>query len=304
MDLPARHQEPLNYQHLYYFWVIAREGGLSRAARTLRVTHSTLSVQLRSLEEFLGAPLFERAGRKLVLTPFGAEMAAHASEIFRLGAELVDVARGRAQPGRSAFRVGVVSALPKSLTYKLIEPALAEQLGPLQVRQDDLGRLLEELASHRLHLVLSDVPPPDRLNLRVHAHLLGDSEILLYGTKPLAARYRRGFPKSLEQAPVVLPRESASLRRLVDRWFAEQGLRVRLEAEVDDAALLRVIGASGRGLFPVRSALRTEVEERHGASLVGKLTGVRERVFAISVERRVRHPAVAAIIGRARQRMG
>lgn len=304
MNEPSRGQDWLNYQHLFYFWVIAREGGLSPAAKSLRVTHSTLSVQLRALEDFLGSPLFDRTGRRLVLTPFGAEMAAHSAEIFRLGAELVDVARGRAHPGRTAFRVGVVSALPKTLTYRLIEPGLADHLGPLQVRQDDLGRLLDELASHRLHLVLSDVPPADRQSLRVHAHLLGESEILLYGTRTLASRYRRGFPKSLEQAPLVLPRESASLRWLVDRWFADRGIRVRVEAEVDDAALLRVIGAAGRGLFPVRAALRAEVEEAHGVVLVGKLKGLRERVFAISAERRVRHPAVAAIIERARKRMG
>jgi len=303
MDPLPRGQDWLNYQHLFYFWVIAREGSLSRAAARLRVTHSTLSVQLKALEAFLGAPLFERRGGRLVLTPFGGEMAAHASEIFRLGAELVDVARGRAQPGRTTFRVGAVSALPKSLTYRLIEPGLAGQLGSLQVRQDELGRLLEELASHRLHLVLSDTPPTAGLSASVHAHLLGETEILLYGTRAMAARYKRGFPRSLEQAQVVLPREGASLRRLVDRWLAERGIRVRVEAEVDDAAMLRVIGAAGRGLFPIRAALRAEVEEAHGAVLVGKLGGVRERVFAISAERRVRHPAVAAIIEHARQRL-
>jgi LysR family transcriptional activator of nhaA len=293
----------LNFQHLFYFWTIAREGGLSRAGERLRITHSTLSVQLRTLEEFLGAPLFERRGRRLVLTPFGAEVAAHASEIFRLGAELVDVARGTLEPGRTAFRVGAVSSLPKSLTYRLLEPALGAGSGPLQVIQDDLGRLLEALASHRLHLVLSDVPPADGLALRVHAHVLGESEILLYGTKALAARYRKGFPQSLERAPFVLPRETSNLRKLIDRWLAERGIRVRMEAEIDDAALLRVVGAAGRGLFPVRAALRAEVEEAHGAAFVGKLAGVRERVFAISAERRVRHPAVAAIIVHARQRL-
>jgi LysR family transcriptional regulator, transcriptional activator of nhaA len=296
--------EWLNYHHLFYFSVIVQEGGLSKAAARLRLSHSTLSTQLRSLEAFLGNELFERRGRRLVLTPIGAEVAEYASEIFRIGAELIDVARGREPGRRAALRVGVVDALPKTLTYRLLEPAMqADSSGPIHVRQDDMGRLLGELAAHRLHLVLSDTPPPQGLPVRVHAHLLGETDVLLYGTPQLAARFRPGFPASLGDAPLLLPGAAASLRRGIERWMTDRGIRLRIEGELDDAGLLRVFGGAGRGLFPVRAALRTEVEEAHGAVFIGKFEGLRERYYAVSSERRVRHPGVLARIERARSRL-
>lgn len=296
--------EWLNYHHLFYFSVIAQEGGLAKAAVRLRLSHSTLSTQLRALEAFLGAELFERRGRRLVLTPLGAEIAEYASEIFRMGAELVDVARGRAQGRPAPLRVGVVNALPKTLTYRLLEPAMrVESAAPTHVREDELERLIEELASHRLHLVLSDAPPPHGLAVRVHAHLLGETDVLLYGTQDLAARYREGFPQSLEGAPVLLPGPAASLRRGLERWFTDRGIRTRIEGELDDAGLLRVFGGAGRGLFPVRAALRTEVEEALSAVFVGRLDGLRERYYALSAERKVRHPGVVALIEHARSRL-
>lgn len=291
--------ETLNYQHLFYFWIIWREGGVARAARHLHLTHSTLSAQLRLLERFLGGELFERSGRRLVPTPLGLEVAAHAEDIFRMGNELVEVARGRSSGARAVFKVGVVGSLPKTIAYRLIEPALAsEELAPVQVRQDTQARLVEELAAGRLHVVLSDTPP-QAASFRLHAHVLGDSDTLLYGTPRLARRFGKAFPASLEGAPVVLPAAGA-LRRSLDRWFADRGVRVRVAGEMDDAGMIRVFGGHGLGLFPVREALRTEVEEAHRAVCVGPLDGVRERYYAISVERRIRHPAVAAIVGAAR----
>jgi len=296
--------EWLNYHHLFYFWMITQEGGLAKAAARLRLSHSTLSTQLRALEGFLGCPLFERRGRRLVLTPIGVEVADHASEIFRMGADLVELARGREAGRRSVLRVGVVDALPKTLTYRLLEPAVEhEGAGRIQVRQNELAKLLEDLASYRLHLVLSDAPPPQGIAMRVHAHVLGETDVLLYGSKTLGTRYRRGFPQSLQDAPLLLPGAAASLRRGIERWLVDRGIRMRIEAEIDDAGLLRVFGGAGRGLFPVRAALRTEVEDAFGAVYVGKLEGLRERYYAVSVERRVRHPAVAALIESARSRL-
>jgi LysR family transcriptional activator of nhaA len=294
----------LNYHHLFYFWMISQEGGLAKAAARLRLSHSTLSTQLKALEDFLGSPLFERRGRRLSLTPLGVEIAEQASEIFRKGADLVELARG-AEAGRgAALRVGVVDALPKTLTYRLLEPAIGgERAGQIQVRQNELGHLLEELAAYRLHLVLSDTPPPQAMRVIVHAHLLGETDVWLYGTRELAARYREGFPQSLGDAPLLLPGRAANLRSGIDRWLVERGIRMRVEGEIDDAGLLRVFGAAGRGLFPVRAALRTEVEEALGAVFVGKLDGVRERYYAVSAERRVRHPAVVALIENARARL-
>ncbi len=294
----------LNYQHLFYFWTIAREGGLAKGAAALHLTHSTLSVQLRALEEMLGEPLFERRGRALVLTPFGYDVQQYANEIFRLGTELLDFSRGRAATLRR-FEVGAVGAIPKTLVCRLLEPALdAEQAGAVRIRQDTIDRLVQELGSGRLHVVISDVVPVHASGLKLHAHPLGSSEILLYASPALAARYRRGFPRSLDGAPLLMPGPDAALRRGLERWLTDHSLHVHTVGEVDDAGTLRALGAAGRGLFPVRAALKSEVEEGLGALRVGRLVGLVESYFAISLERRVRHPGVAALIDVARRQLG
>lgn len=293
----------LNYQHLFYFWTIAREGGLAKGAASLRLTHSTLSVQLRSLEEMLGEPLFERSGRSLVLTPFGRDVQQYASEIFRLGEELLEFSRGRSHSLRR-LEVGAVGAIPKTLISRILLPALEiAEAGAVRIRQDTIERLMQELGSGRLHVVISDAVPAELSTLRLHAHPLGASDILLYATEPLAARYRRGFPSSLDGAPMLMPGPDASLRRSFERWLADRDIRVRTIGEADDAGTLRALGAAGRGLFPVREALRSEVEEGLGARRVGRLEGLVESYFAISLERRITHPGVAALIANARRRM-
>lgn len=290
--------EWLNFQHVRYFSAIVTEGGLARAGEKLRLTHSTLSAQLKSLEAFLGAPLFERRGRRLVLTPFGETMAGYAAELERVGAELLDVARERA-PGALAapFRVGLVDGLPRTTGFRLVEPALAATPRPLlQMRHGALAPMLSALADNQLHLVLSDQPVPEGLGGVVHAHLLGRSEVVLFGTRELARRYRPRFPRSLAGAPMVLPGMATGLRRSLDGWLSDRGLRPMVTAETDDASMLRVLGARGLGLFPVRAALRAEVEDLPGVELVGRLPGLRESYYAIASERRVKHPGVAAVI--------
>lgn len=293
--------EWLNFHHLFYFWRIAREGGLSKAADSLQLTHSTLSAQLRSLEGFFGGPLFERRGRRLVLTPLGEQAAVYADDIFRLGRELVDTARGRVAQRTRSLRVGVVGSMPKSVVYRLLEPAMAcPGFGSLYARQDHPAQLLEELAAGRLHVVLADAPPPESGGQRVYAHLLGESDVLLFADARLARQYRKGFPASLADAPMLLPTAQAGLRSAIDRWFIEQRVQPRIAGEFDDAGLMRVAGARGRGLLPVRSALRAEVEDAHAMELLGPLEGVVERYYAISAEKRIKHPAVLALIEAAR----
>ncbi len=293
----------LNYQHLYYFWMIAREGGLSRAATALHLTHSTLSVQLRALEDTLGEALFERRGRGLVLTPFGREVQLYGNDIFRLGTELLDFSRGRVG-GRRRFDVGVVGAIPKTIASQLLAPALGDTAdGSVRIRQDSLERLVQELGAGRLHAVLSDVAPIATTALKLHAHLLGASAIELYGAPDLARRYRVGFPRSLANAPMVMPGPDTALRRALERWFADRQLPIRVTAEVDDAGMLRAVGATGAGLFPVRAALRAEVEEGAGARRVGRMHGLEEHYYVVSLERRVTHPGVAALIAVARARL-
>lgn len=293
----------LNYQHLYYFSVIAREGGLAKGAAALHLTHSTLSVQLRALEEALGEPLFERRGRALVLTAFGRDVQQYASEIFRLGEELLDFSRGRSATLRR-LEVGVVSAIPKTIVRRVLLPSVDDaDVGTVRVRQDTLERLVQELGTGRLHAILGDTPTAPASPLKLHAHALGSSAILLYGSAEQARRYRRGFPRSLDGAPLVMPGPDASLRRALERWLATRQLRVRTVGEIDDAGTLRALGAAGLGLFPVRAGLRSEVEEGLGAQRVGRLTGLVESYFILTPERRVSHPVVAALIDAARRRL-
>lgn len=295
----------LNYQHLYYFAVISREGGVAAAGRKLHLTHSTLSAQLRSLEEHLGARLFDRKSGKLVATPLGRDVLAYANDIFRLGHELVDMARGREPTNRSDFRVGVVGTIPKTLTHRFLQPSRKLLgTGVLYVKQDPMSRLLEELVAGRLHLILADSVPSTVPGVRIHAHLLGESRLLLYASKELARKLRRGFPKSCNDKPFVLPAMGSTLRHTLDDWFAANGISPSLRAEVDDAALLRTIGASGLGLFPVREALRAEVDELPDVMRIGNCEGASERYFALTVERKLRHPAVVAIVEAARTGLG
>lgn len=292
----------LNYHHLFYFSVIAEEGGVAPAARKLHVTHSTLSAQLRALEHHFGVPLFERRGKRLVLTPFGREAAGYAADIFRLGRELSDVARGRGRPGREVLRVGAVAALPKTLVHHILGPAMDRlKAGTAFIRQDTSATLFEALATGRLHMVLTDDVPPTTPGVRVHTHPLGETEILLYARAKLARRLRKGFPHSLDQAPFVLPPGSTFVRKRLEAWFAQQDVRPSVKAEIDDAGLLRSFGSAGRGVFPVRAALRAEIEDLHDVELVGRCDGVRERYYAVTTERRIAHPGLAAVLDRARR---
>ena len=290
----------LNYHHLYYFAAIAREGGISPAARKLGLTHSTLSAQLRALEDHFAAPLFERRGKRLVLTPFGADAAGYAEDIFRLGGELNEVARGRAHPGRDVLRVGLVADLPKTLAHHLLAPALEAENGKLSIRQDSSAVLLDALLAGRLHVVLCNEVPVAPPGAKFHSHRLGATDILLYARAPLAQRARKDFPSSLSKVPFVLPGSASPLRRQLDAWFLARRVRPSLKAEIDDAGLLRVFGSAGRGVFPVRAALKAEVEDLRDVQLVAACEGVSEVYYAISIERRIRHPGVAAIVDRAR----
>ncbi len=287
----------LNYHHLFHFWMVAREGGISRAAARLRVTHSTLSAQVAALSEALGAPLFERRGRGLALTPFGTEVLARADAVFRAGNELLDFARGRDGSRRALFRVGVMTALPRTVAWQLLAPATqGEARAAIHVVHDRLEPLLDALATGRLHLVLADRPPPQGGALRLHAHRLGESGVALYGTRPLARRWAPRFPARFDGAPLLLPADGTTLRRGIDRWLAEADVSVRVEGEFDDAALLRTFGLGGAGLFPVREALAAEVEGFAGVTRVGLLPGVTEAYYAVTAERRVRHPASVAVV--------
>jgi LysR family transcriptional activator of nhaA len=292
----------LNYHHLLYFWTAAREGSITRACRVLHLTQPTVSGQIRALERALKAKLFERSGRSVVLTETGRLVYRYADEIFALGRELQDALhdRPRGQPLR--FAVGVVDTLPKALVHRLLEPAskLDEDVR-LTCLDGPPDRLLAELAIHELDLVIGDFPAAPRPGLKVYNHLLGECGVSFLATPLLAGRLRRGFPQSLTGAPLLLPYGNTALRRSLEQWFDERGIRPAVRGEFADSGLMQVFGGAGDGIFAVPSAVEADVQRMYGVGVVGREASIRERFYAISVEKRIKHPAVVAITRVARQ---
>lgn len=296
--------EWINYHHLLYFWTVAREGGLVAAGKVLRLSHPTLSTQIRTLENQLGEKLFERAGRKLKLTEVGRVVYRYADEIFSLGREMVDTVKGRAGGQPLRLDVGIANVVPKLVVRRLLEPALAlSEPVRLVCYEDSYEKLLADLALHTLDVVISDAPVPPGSNIRAFNHLLGETSITIFGTTSLASQYRRGFPKSLDGAPMLLPLEDLLLRRLLNQWFDRAGVKPQVIAEFADSALLKVFGADGVGIFPASSVMEAEVKRQYGVAVIGRIPEVRERFYAISVERKLKNPAVVAISEAARHQL-
>jgi LysR family transcriptional activator of nhaA len=296
--------EWLNYHHLLYFWTVAREGSIARASEQLHLTQATISGQIRMLENVLNEKLFSRVGRNLALTDMGRMVFRYADEIFTLGRELMDTLKGRPTGRPLRLLVGVVDVLPKQIAYRLLEPAFKLAV-PVRVicREGKHDHLLAQLALHELDLVLSDAPIGPTVKVRAFNHLLGECRVAVFGVAPLAARYRRRFPHSLNGAPFLLPTENTTLRRLLEQWFETEGIRPMVVGEFEDAALLKVFGQSGMGLFAAPSVIEAEVRTQYGAQVVGRLSSVQERFYAISAERKLKNPAVVAISEAARQKL-
>lgn len=293
--------EWLNYHHLHYFWVVAREGSILRACEKLLVSQPTVSTQIRSLEKSLGEKLFARVGRNLVLTDAGRTVYRYADEIFSLGQEIPDAIRGKSSLHGLKLVVGVADVLSKLIAYRLLEPALRLS-EPVQFicRDGKAEELLADLAVHRLDLVLSDTPVTPTIRVRAFNHLLGECGISIFGTAALARRHRRKFPQSLNGAPMLLPTENTSLRQVIDQWFQSEGIRPAVAAEFEDSALLKVFGEAGLGLFPAPAVIEREVQQQYRVRSVGRIESAKTQFYAISTERKLRHPAVKAISEAAR----
>lgn len=287
----------LNYKHLHYFWVVAKEGGVNRAANKLGVAAQTISGQLSLLERSLGVALFAPAGRGLALTEAGRTALPYADRIFNLGEQMLEALEDR--PGEDALRltVGILDALPKLAAHRLLQPVM-EMGRPVRLvcYEGELDELMSDLALHRLDVVLSDRPVASGGSLRVFSHPLGEYPVSLYGVPALVARYSGGFPESLAGAPVMLPTRTNALRGRLEQWFESHDLRPQIVGEFEDSALMDTFGRQGMGLFPALTMLGPDVEAQLGALPVGELEGVREQVFAISGERRIRHPGVEAML--------
>lgn len=294
----------LNYHHLRYFWAVAREGGVTRASRRLHISQPTVSAQIRELEQALGEALFAKKGRTLELTEVGRLVYRYADEIFGLGRELLDAVKGGV-PGRTPLlRVGIDNVVPKVIAYRLLEPALKLDR-PVHVvcHEDKPARLLAALAIHELDIVLTDAPVGTGLSVRAYNHLLGECAVTVFGQESLARAHRTHFPRSLDGAPLLLPTEGTALRRSLDAWFEAQSIRPRVVGEFEDSALLKVFGEAGRGLFVAPSATEAEVRRQYRVHRLGTIDAVKERFYAISVERKLKHPAVVAISEAARAKL-
>ncbi|HMI91180.1 MAG TPA: transcriptional activator NhaR [Polyangiales bacterium] len=296
--------EWLNYHHLLYFWLVAKEGSLARASAALRLAPSTVSGQIRALEQALGEKLFARSGRRLVPTEIGRVVFRYAQEIFALGGELQDVLKGRSTGRPLRLMVGVADVVPKRVARRLLAPAL-ELDEPVRIlcREDKPDRLLAELAVHDLDIVIADAPVGPSTRIRAFSHLLAECGVVFCAVPKLAAAHRRGFPASLDGAPLLLPAEGSTLRRSLDQWFALHSIQPRVVGEFDDSALLKVFGQAGHGIFPVPAMIADEVQRQYQVRRVGRADRVRERFYAISVDRKLKHPAVIAISEAARRKL-
>jgi LysR family transcriptional activator of nhaA len=286
----------LNYHHLLYFFTVAREGSVMRAAEALNLTQSTISGQIKMLEEALDERLFERQGRRLVLTEVGRVVYQYAEDIFSLGRELLDTLDDR--PTGRPFRlvVGVADQVPKNLVHGLLSPALALPQGVHVVcREGKTDALLADLSVHQLDVVLADAPMRAGMSGRAFNHLLGDSGVSFLAAPPLARRLRRRFPESLDGAPMLMPTDAAAVRRALDQWFADRRIRPRVVAEIEDSAVLSAFGKEGVGVFPAPTVVERAVRRQYQVAVVGRADDVRERFYAISIEKKLKHPAVVAI---------
>jgi LysR family transcriptional activator of nhaA len=296
--------EWFNYHHLFYFREVVRTGSIVAASAELRLAPPTVSVQIRRLEDQLGEKLLHRSGRRLVPTDMGRVVFRYADEIFSLGRELLDTIRGRPTGRPMQVVAGVVDALPKPIVRWLIEPALhLPEPVRLVCREGSAEQLLAQLSLQNLDVVLSDAPIGPGVKVRAYSHLLGETPVSFLAVPRLARAFRRGFPKSLGEAPVLLPADSTALRRSLDAWFDSRGLRPAVRGEFEDSALLWEFGRAGVGIFPTPSVLEPHLRHVYGFQRVGRTNAVRGRFYAISVERRLRHPAVAAICKTARRKL-
>lgn len=296
--------EWLNYHHLLYFWLVAKEGSLARASAELRLAPSTISGQIRSFERSLGEKLFTKSGRSLALTEIGRVVFRYADEIFGLGRELQDVLKGHPQRRPLHLMVGIADVVPKLVAQRLLAPAL-KLSEPVRIvcREDKPDRLLAELAVHNLDVVLADAPVGPSIRVRAFSHLLGECGILFFGVPELVRRYRPRFPKSLDRAPVLLPTENTALRRSLDQWFASLEMRPQVVGEFEDSALLNMFGKAGAGIFAAPAVISSELERQYQVRPIGRVDEIKERFYAISVERKLKHPAVVAVSDAARQKL-
>lgn len=293
----------LNYHHLLYFWMVAKEGSIVKACEKLHLSQPTISNQLKTLEQSLGQKLFQRTGRQLVLTDMGHRVFRYADEIFTIGQDLQHYLAGHQQGNlRQRLLIGITDSLPKSVSYRILEPLLAQQknLQFVCYEDDNLEGLLQRLATYELDLVLADAPMPPGSHFKAYNHLLGSSGISFFATPEKAHAYRDGFPDSINNSPMLLPSTNTALRGILEGWFQQEKIYPHIVGEFDDMALLKVFGQKGSGVFCMPTVSQQDVISDLGVELIGETNNAKCSFYAISVERRIRQPVIQELVDYAR----
>lgn len=292
----------LNYHHLFYFWMVAKQGSVTAAAQDLRLAQPTLSAQLKSLERSLGEKLLTKSGRGLVLTETGKIVQRYCEQIFSLGNEMFELIEGRAGTRPELLRVGISDVLPKTLVYRILEPLFALERPPrLVVEERTAERLLADLAIHILDVVISDCPIPPSVNVRAYNHLLGECGVTFLAAPALQRRWGKQFPRSLDGAPLVFPSTAAAVRQELDRWFLDQQIVPLIVAELEDSALMKIFARQGRGIVPVPTPVADEVAQEYSLKAIGRIDEPLQRFYLISTEKRLRHAGIAQLWENARK---
>ena len=287
---------PFSYRHLYYFWVVAKEGGMARAADRLGMAVQTVSTQVRELERELGHVLLKPAGRGLVLTPAGIAAMREADQIFQLGEQLPARVRDAVSTPTMRLAVGISDGLPKLVVRNLLQPVMEEPHLRLVCHEGEIENLLGDLALHRLDVVLADRPAPPNPSLKLYSHPMGTSPMAWYAPEQWVEAGLENFPLSLSQVPVLLPTEHTAVRARLDQWLEQQGVRPKIVGEFEDSALLRTFGASGMGVFPAATLVHDQLTQRDGLTRIGPCDGVEEQFFAIGTKKKIQHPLVQRLI--------
>ncbi len=294
----------INYQHLFYFWNVAREESITRACEKLHLAQPTISGQLTVFEEAVGEKLLYKNGRKMALTDTGRMVFRYADEIFSLGQELTNTLKGRPTGRPLRLILGVADALPKLVVYRLIEPVF-QLPEPVQIvcYEDKAERLMAEISLQGIDLVLSDAPLAQSSSANAFNHLLGECTVTVFGTPQLAAVYRPDFPRSLTGAPFLLPTSNTALRRSLDQWFDTENIHPKIQAEIEDSALIKTFGSGGAGLFVAPTTVETQIQRQYDVEIIGRIDAVKERFYAITARRKMKHPAVTAVLENAREKL-
>ena len=291
----------LNYHQLLNFWMVAREGSVQKASEALHVTPASVSVQVKQLEQALGVKLVKKQGRGLVLTQMGEQVASYASDIFSTGRELIEMVRGQPAGRPLELRVGIRDVMPKLMAFQFLQPALTSK-NPVKLicQEGDMSHLVADLAVHKLDLILTDTALDPLYKIQAYSHRLGQSDVAIVGTKQLARKYRKEFPASLDGAPFLLPTTNSVLRRMLDQWFSDLDLAPTIKGEFADSAMLKIAGRQGLGLFAVPTNIISDVVAIYGLSEVGVVSDIKESFYAVTVGKKLQHPAVVSILEHAR----